>query len=110
MSCSSERLEDHQSAVTGVIKQTPPIISAVKREEREREIYSMDLLDIKDEQFVLFRVSCQHGTYIRKLCSDMGDAFECGAQMQELRRTKAGPFTEKDALIGCDELRNLFEL
>ncbi|MFW6233540.1 MAG: PUA domain-containing protein, partial [Nanoarchaeota archaeon] len=95
----------------GKIKQLPPIVSAVKREERIREIYFIKLLDIKeDNQHVLFRVGCQHGTYIRKLCSDIGSYLECGAQMKELRRTKAGPFREEDNSISLDKLRNLYEL
>lgn len=52
---------------TGKIKQTPPIKSAVKREEREREIYEFKIIEIENQD-VLFEVSCQAGTYIRKLC------------------------------------------
>ena len=44
---------------------------------------------------MLFRVGCQAGTYIRKLCSDIGKELETGAHMAELRRTRAGPFDEK---------------
>jgi H/ACA ribonucleoprotein complex subunit 4 len=43
---------------------------------------------------VLFTVGCEGGTYIRKLCYDIGEILGCGAHMQELRRTRAGPFTE----------------
>lgn len=95
---------------TGKIMQTPPIVSAVKRQERERTIYYNEILEIKDNQFVLFRVGCQHGTYIRKLCSDMGDDLNVKAQMIELRRTKAGPIREEDNIISLDKLRNLYEL
>lgn len=94
---------------TGKIMQTPPVVSAVARRPREREIYSIELLEMKEKD-VLFRVRCQHGTYIRKLCSDIGETLKCGAHMKELRRTKAGPFSENDGLIGIDKLRNLFEL
>ena len=108
---SDSDLEDAFSKFTGKIMQLPPIVSAVKREEREREIYSMEILSKKDNnQFVLFKVSCQHGTYIRKLCSDMGEYLGVGAQMAELRRIKAGPFTEEDNSISLDKLRNLWEL
>ncbi|MEM2105451.1 MAG: PUA domain-containing protein, partial [Candidatus Bathyarchaeia archaeon] len=34
------------------------------------------------------------GTYIRKLCYDVGEVLGCGAHMQELRRTRAGPCVE----------------
>lgn len=96
---------------TGKIKQTPPIISAVKRQERTREIYSIELLDYENKgKDILFRVACQHGTYIRKLCSDIGERLEIGAQMKELRRSKAGPIREENSIISLDKLRNLYEL
>ena len=108
---SREKIEEGLRKFTGEIMQMPPIISAVKRQLRPRTIYSIDLLDYADEgQNVLFKVSCQHGTYIRKLCSDLGEYFGVGAQMAELRRTKAGPFTENDFSIGADKLRNLYNL
>src|SRR3989338_478532 len=52
---------------TGKIMQKPPIKSSVKRVVREREIYYVDVLEI-DGKDVLFKVGCQAGTYIRKLC------------------------------------------
>lgn len=79
----------------GRIKQVPPVKSAVKRQERIRTIYYIEILEIKDRD-VLFKVGCQAGTYIRKLCSDIGEKLGTGAHMSELRRTKAGPFNEKD--------------
>ena len=77
----------------GKIKQLPPIKSSVKRQWRYRKIYYIEVLEI-DGQDVLFRVGSQAGTYIRKLCHDMGAKLGSGAHMQELRRTKAGPFNE----------------
>ena len=56
---------------------------------------------------VLFRVGCEAGTYIRKLCHDIGLALGCGGHMQGLRRTKAGPFTEK-TLITLHELKDAY--
>lgn len=79
---------------TGKIKQIPPLKSAVKRVKREREIYYFEILE-KDEKDVLFIVGCQAGTYIRKLIHDLGKTLSVGAHMQELRRTKAGPFSEE---------------
>lgn len=108
------QLKEATKDFTGVIKQTPPIISAVKRQEREREIYSIEILDTDKNQEkiqnVLFRVKCQHGTYIRKLCTDMAEHMGIKGQMKELRRTKAGPFDETQDLIGVDKIRNLYEL
>jgi H/ACA ribonucleoprotein complex subunit 4 len=53
----------------------------------------LDFLEI-DGRNVLFKVGCEGGTYIRKLCYDVGEVLGCGAHMQELRRTRAGPFVE----------------
>jgi H/ACA ribonucleoprotein complex subunit 4 len=77
----------------GKIKQLPPLKSAVKRQLRYRKIYYLEINEI-NEKDVLFTVGCQAGTYIRKLCHDIGKELECGAHMAELRRTKAGPFNE----------------
>ncbi|MBW2969176.1 RNA-guided pseudouridylation complex pseudouridine synthase subunit Cbf5 [Candidatus Woesearchaeota archaeon] len=79
----------------GKIEQLPPIRSAVKRRLRKRSIYYLEILEV-EEQDVLFRIGCQAGTYIRKLCHDIGKKLGTGAHMAQLIRTKAGPFTDKD--------------
>ncbi|MFH1972579.1 MAG: RNA-guided pseudouridylation complex pseudouridine synthase subunit Cbf5 [archaeon] len=81
--------------LVGKIQQIPPIKSAVKRQKRTREIYYLEILEIEGKD-VLFQVGCQAGTYIRKLCHDFGQSLNSGAHMQELVRTKAGPFQAKD--------------
>ncbi|MBU2053169.1 MAG: RNA-guided pseudouridylation complex pseudouridine synthase subunit Cbf5 [Nanoarchaeota archaeon] len=81
----------------GVIKQTPPVKSRVKRQEREREIIKFKLLE-KDRRDILFHVECQGGTYIRKLVDDLGKELGIGAHMLELRRVRAGIFEENDTL------------
>jgi len=78
----------------GKTKQRPPIKSAVKRVERYRQIYYIEILEI-DGKDVLFTVGCEAGTYIRVLCHQIGQTLGVGAHMAELRRTKAGPFTEE---------------
>lgn len=57
---------------------------------------------------VLFKVGCEAGTYIRKLCHDIGEVLGCSAHMQELRRTRAGPFTENTDLTTLHELSYLY--
>ena len=81
----------------GPIYQRPPLRSSVKRRMRTRTIYYLNILEI-DGQNVLFRVGCQAGTYIRKLCSDLGKVLGGGAHMAELRRTQTGPFKEDASL------------
>jgi H/ACA ribonucleoprotein complex subunit 4 len=87
----------------GEIYQKPPLRASVKREPRKRFIYQIDVHEI-DGRRVLFKCSCQAGTYMRKLCSDMGEVLGCGAHMRELRRTRAGPFTEDDSLVTLHQL------
>jgi len=89
---------------TGPIYQMPPVKSAVKRAVRIRTIYYLEVLEINGP-LVLMKVGCEAGTYIRKLCHDIGEALGCGAHMQELRRTKAGPFTDETAVT----LHNLMD-
>lgn len=93
---------------TGEITQTPPRVSSVKIRPRKRTIYEIKFLEHKYKD-VLFRVKCQHGTYIRKLCTDLGDYLGTGAHMKELRRTKSGSFSEEES-ISLDKLRNLYNL
>jgi H/ACA ribonucleoprotein complex subunit 4 len=92
----------------GEIRQKPPIRSAVRRVLRSRKIYFIKILEIKDQN-VLFRVSCQAGTYIRKLCHDIGVRLGCGAQMVELRRIKTGPFKEDSTLVTLHDLKDAYE-
>src|SRR5438105_6904983 len=78
----------------GDILQRPPVRAAVRRDVRKRRIYCIRDVEM-DGREVLFRVGSQAGTYIRKLVSDIGEVLGVGAHMRELRRTRAGPFTEK---------------
>ncbi len=77
----------------GKIYQRPPLKSAVKKRLRVREIFKIDVLEI-DGRDVLFKITTEAGTYIRKLCNDIGEILGCGAHMQELRRIRTGIFSE----------------
>ncbi len=79
------------------IFQRPPLRSSVKRQLRTRRVFYNEFLEM-DGRNVLFRVGCEGGTYIRKLCFDVGEIIGVGAHMQELRRTRSGPYTEKDSV------------
>jgi H/ACA ribonucleoprotein complex subunit 4 len=92
----------------GKITQMPPVKSAVKRQYREREIYYLEILEIKDQD-VLFIVGCQAGTYIRTLCVNWGKALGTNANMQQLIRTKSGPFQEKD-WVSLQDIKDSFLL
>ena len=81
----------------GKIKQVPPVRSSVKRREREREIKKFEILE-KDGLNLLFSVECEGGTYIRKLIHDLGKELGVGAHMLELRRIRAGIFSEENSI------------
>ena len=100
---SKEKIEEEIKKFLGKIMQKPPVKSRVKREEREREVFSWKILEI-DGKDILFETEVQAGTYIRKLISDLGEKIG-GAHMLELRRIKAGIFSEKDT-----GFVNLYEL
>ncbi len=88
-----EEVERVLKMFEGKIYQRPPLKSAVKKRLRVRTIYKIEVLEIEGRD-VLFRVVTEAGTYIRKLCTDIGEVLGCGAHMQELRRTRTGVFTE----------------
>jgi len=90
----------------GIIYQRPPLRASVKRRVRTRKIYYLDLLELA-ERNVLFQVGCEAGTYIRKLCYDIGEVLGVGAHMQELRRTRAGPFTETQNMVTLHDIAYL---
>ena len=103
-----EEIEKIFKEFLGKIKQLPPIKSAVKRIEREREIYYIKILEIQDQD-VLFKIGCQAGTYIRTICDSVGKKLNTGAHMQQLIRTKAGPFNDKE-MYSLTELQDAYTL
>jgi tRNA pseudouridine55 synthase len=93
----------------GEILQTPPMYSAVKkggvplhRLARRGEHVEREARRVRVTRFALVRyepprvrieVECSPGTYVRVLAADVGDRLGCGAYLEELRRTRSGPFT-----------------
>lgn len=111
---TEERIRTVMAQMIGKIKQVPPAYSAVKycgeplykwarrgifleTAAREVEIHSIVIEDISFPR-VTFRVACSKGTYIRTLCSDIGDLLECGACLCSLRRLRSGFFSEEMAV------------
>ncbi len=86
----------------GEIYQKPPRKSAVKRQLRTRRIHDLDVLEQSDRR-ALLRVRCASGTYIRKLCHDIGLALGTGAHMGDLRRTATGQFDDR-SLVAMHDL------
>ena len=90
----------------GEMVQMPPMHSALKhkgvplyeyarkgidieRQPRNIRIDELQVIDIKEE-FLLIRVRCSKGTYIRVLAADIGAALGCGASLCALTRTQTG--------------------
>ncbi|MEK6885530.1 MAG: RNA-guided pseudouridylation complex pseudouridine synthase subunit Cbf5 [Nanoarchaeota archaeon] len=105
-----KKLEEEMKKFLGVINQLPPRISRVKRQVRQREIMEFKLLDYDSEKKEAnFIAEVEAGTYIRKLIDDLGKNIN-GAQMIELRRTRAGMFSDKDReFVKLEELKKAVE-
>jgi H/ACA ribonucleoprotein complex subunit 4 len=93
---SDEELEWALSQFVGEIYQTPPVRSSVARRPRIRTVYEIEVIERADRE-VLMRIASSGGTYIRKICHDLGLLLGFGAHMQELRRTRSGIITEREA-------------
>lgn len=92
----ARKIRSMMTRFVGKIYQVPPVRSAVKREQRTRTVYEFEPIEI-DGRDVLFRVRCESGTYVRTLAADVGDALGVGANLVDLRRTRAASFREADA-------------
>jgi tRNA pseudouridine55 synthase len=108
------------SRFTGVIRQVPPMYSAVHhagrrlhelaREgisvEREPRLVTVSAIQLESVTLPLFtmRVTCGKGTYIRTLASDIGDVLGCGGAVARLVRSRLGPYRLEDA-VAWDEVR-----
>lgn len=111
---SESEVEDAVMGFVGGYEQIPPMYSALKvngkklyelaragkeveRQPRHIDIGYIRILDI-DLPEVRFVVGCSKGTYIRTLCSDIGEKLGCGAAMAELKRTRVGDFWIEDSI------------
>lgn len=109
-----EAVESASQSFVGVIRQMPPMFSALKkdgvplyhlarqgieieRESREITIHKIQVEKI-DLPFFTLVVDCSKGTYIRTLGHDIGEMLGCGAHMTALRRTRSGCFSEADCI------------
>lgn len=122
VSVTPGQVRECTESFVGEIMQVPPMYSALKvngkklyelaREGREVErrarpvtIRELEILEII-LPVIRLRVVCSKGTYIRTLCSDIGEKLGCGGAMQSLQRTRAGSFYLKDAFT-LGELQKL---
>jgi len=90
------RVRSMMARFVGAIYQVPPVRSAVKREQRTRNVFELEPIEV-DGRNILFRVRCESGTYVRTLAADIGDALGVGGNLVDLRRTRTATFGESDA-------------
>jgi len=107
---TQKQFEQVMTQFQGKIVQLPPVKSSVKRVEREREVYGLELLRFaEDKRSAHIKCSVERGTYIRKLCHDIGTQLGVGAHMGDLRRTDAGPFgLHNSQVVTVSDLQALF--
>ncbi|HSE04470.1 MAG TPA: tRNA pseudouridine(55) synthase TruB [Methylomirabilota bacterium] len=101
-------IEAALAPLTGVIRQVPPMYSALRRggkrlyelarqgvevarEAREVTVHWIRLESVALPDFVI-RIRCGKGTYVRTLAADVGVALGCGAALAALVRTRVGPY------------------
>ena len=107
------KVEEVLTSFLGTIEQIPPMYSAIKiqgkklyelaragitveRKARTVTIHSINLLKV-DQKTILFDVTCSKGTYIRSLCTDIGEKINCPVVMSFLVRTRVGCFLLEQA-------------
>jgi H/ACA ribonucleoprotein complex subunit 4 len=99
-----EKIKSVFKRFVGEIEQIPPVKSRVARKPRKRKIYEFEILSISGRE-ISFCIKCEAGTYIRKLCHDIGVELGTGAHMIELRRTKVGEFSIENS-VSLKDLEN----
>ncbi|MFO7821090.1 MAG: tRNA pseudouridine(55) synthase TruB, partial [Lentisphaeria bacterium] len=118
---TEEQFESVKGGLVGRIWQTPPMVSAVKKNGKrlyklarkgqtvEREPREITVHRFATKAFKLpdveFEVDCSKGTYVRTLCDDIGKELTCGAYLKALRRTAVGDFQVEQAYT-TDELKS----
>jgi tRNA pseudouridine55 synthase len=101
-----EQLNEAAAKFVGDQMQTPPMVSAVKKDgvplyklarqgkEVERKarlihVYSFRFSDYQ-EPVAHFRIACTKGTYVRAIAHELGQDLGCGAHLATLRRLGSG--------------------
>ena len=109
-----EQLNAEAAIFVGDLLQTPPMVSAVKKDgvplyklarkglEVERKPRLIHLYSFRFTQYQepigCFRVACTKGTYVRSLAHELGQKIGCGAHLKTLRRLISGKFDVANAI------------
>ena len=116
-----DQIEAAFSKFNGDFYQTPPMVSAIKkdgvplyklarqgktveREPRFVHVYAHEIQTVRLPE-IDFRVVCSKGFYVRTYAHDIGQELGCGAHLKSLRRTKSGRFSVEGA-VTVNELKN----
>jgi len=116
-----EQLNATAAEFVGDLMQTPPMVSAVKkdgvplyklarkgievpREPRLVHIYSFRF-SAYQEPLAQFRLACTKGTYVRSIAHDLGQKLGCGGHLASLRRGVSGKFDVADAITLAEVLK-----
>uniref|UniRef100_H9GF07 Pseudouridylate synthase TRUB1 n=1 Tax=Anolis carolinensis TaxID=28377 RepID=H9GF07_ANOCA len=117
---TKEDLENVLQKFTGNIMQVPPLYSALKKggqrlstlvkkgelveakPARPVVVYNLTLKNFKPPLFTI-DVECGGGFYVRSLVNDIGRELSSCATVQELTRTKQGPFTLEEHALSEDK-------
>lgn len=108
-----EQLNNLAAEFVGDQMQTPPMVSAIKKDgvplyklarkgiEVEREprlvhIYNFRFTNYSEPRGD-FRLACTKGTYVRSVAHELGQKIGCGAHLSALRRSVSGKFDVADA-------------
>ena len=119
------RLREVIDTFKGEQTQVPPMYSAIKingkklyeiaregkeieRKARKITVYDIRIAEINPPNKAIIEIDCSKGTYIRSLCSDIGNKLGWGAFMSSLTRTASGKFKLNEA-VKLDELKNAAE-
>lgn len=120
---ATQAIKDALADFTGLIEQVPPQFSAIRKDgvrayaaaragesvelaARPVRIDAIRLLSHDTPARAVLEVDCGKGTYIRSLIRDLGVHLGTRAHVANLRRTRVGPFDEKNAL-GLEKLTHL---
>ncbi|MGA9778689.1 MAG: tRNA pseudouridine(55) synthase TruB [Limisphaerales bacterium] len=108
-----DQLNAAAAAFIGDRMQTPPMVSAIKkdgvplyklarkgieviREPRLIHVYNFGFTDYR-EPLGQFRIACTKGTYVRSIAHELGQQVGCGAHLATLRRTVSGKFNAAES-------------
>src|SRR5512135_1772344 len=109
-----EQLNAAAAEFVGDLMQTPPMVSAVKkdgvplyklarkgievpREPRLVHVYNFRISTYQ-EPLAQFRLACTKGTYVRSIAHELGQKLGCGGHLATLRRLASGKFDVAQAV------------